>query len=48
LGLDDITFDGVGQFGIENIFPHAVQLAGDGFGNFWILDVDKQTRVCLG
>lgn len=40
-GLEQITFDGVGQFGFENIFPHSVQLAGDGFGNFWILDVDK-------
>jgi len=40
-GLDEITFDGVGQFGFENFFPNSVQLAGDGFGNFWILDVDK-------
>jgi cell wall assembly regulator SMI1 len=41
-GIDEITFDGVGQFGFENIFPHSVQLAGDGFGNFWILDVDNK------
>ena len=41
-GLDEITFDGVGQFGFENIFPHSVQLAGDGYGNFWILDVDNK------
>ena len=27
--------------GFEEFFPHSVQLAGDGFGNFWILDVDK-------
>ena len=39
-GLDKITFDGVGHFGFENVFPHSVQLAGDGFGNFWILDID--------
>jgi len=38
-GLDDVTFDGVGMFGFENIFPYSIQLAGDGFGNFWILDV---------
>ncbi len=42
LGLDKITFDGVGQFGFENVFPNSVQLAGDGFGNFWILDVDSK------
>jgi hypothetical protein len=39
-GLDDITIDGIQEFGFENIFPNSVQLAGDGFGNFWILDVD--------
>lgn len=41
-GIDEVTFDGVGQFGFENIFPHSVQLAGDGFGNYWILDVDSK------
>lgn len=41
-GLESITFDGVGQFGFENIFPYSVQLAGDGYGNFWILDVDNK------
>lgn len=40
-GLEEVTFDGVGEFGFEEFFPHSVQLAGDGFGNFWILDVDK-------
>lgn len=39
-GLDEVTFDGVGHFGFENVFPNSVQLAGDGFGNFWVLDVD--------
>ncbi len=41
-GLDEITFDGVGQFEFENIFPYSVQLGHDGFGNFWILDVDSK------
>lgn len=39
-GLEEVTFDGVGQFGFDKFFPNSVQLAGDGFGNFWILDVD--------
>lgn len=39
---EEVTFDGIGQFGFENIFPNSVQLAGDGFGNFWILDVDDK------
>lgn len=40
LGLEEVTFDGIGQFGLEEFFPNSVQLTGDGFGNFWILDVD--------
>ncbi|KKX46623.1 SMI1/KNR4 family protein [Sphingobacterium sp. IITKGP-BTPF85] len=40
-GLEKVTFDEIGQFGFEEFFPYSVQLAGDGFGNFWILDVDK-------
>ncbi|WP_018626992.1 SMI1/KNR4 family protein [Niabella aurantiaca] len=40
-GLDEVTFDGVGKFGFEQFFPNSVQLAGDGFGNFWILDVER-------
>lgn len=37
--LDQITFDSINQFGLEQIFPFSIQLAGDGFGNFWILDI---------
>ena len=40
-GLEEVTFDGVGQFGFEEFFPTSVQLARDGFGNSWILDVNK-------
>ena len=40
-GLEEITFNGIGQFGFEEIFPNSVQLVGDGFGNFWILDIDQ-------
>lgn len=40
-GLEEVTFDGIGQFGFEEFFPNSVQLAGDGFGNFWILDINK-------
>jgi hypothetical protein len=41
-GLEEITFNGIGQFGFGEIFPNSVQLAGDGFGNFWILDIDQK------
>jgi hypothetical protein len=38
----DVTFDCIGQFGFENIFPYSVQVGHDGFGNFWIVDVDSK------
>ena len=37
---DEIHFDGVSEFGFENIFPASVTLADDGVGNFWIVDVN--------
>lgn len=40
-GLEEITFDSFEQFGFEEFFSNSIQLAGDGFGNFWILDIDK-------
>lgn len=39
-GLDTINFDAVNTFGFEEFFPNSIQLTGDGFGNFWILDID--------
>jgi hypothetical protein len=32
--IGEDTFDGIGQFVYENVFPCSVQLASDGFGNF--------------
>lgn len=40
-GLEEIRFDAFGEFGFEAMFPNSIQLAGDGFGNFWILDIDS-------
>lgn len=40
-GLEEVRFDSFGHFGFEELFPHSIQLAGDGFGNFWILDIDS-------
>ena len=41
-GLEEIRFDTFGQFGFEEMFPYSVPLAGDGFGNFWIMDIDSK------
>jgi hypothetical protein len=39
-GLEEVTFDGLGEFGFEHIFPHSIQLGHDGSENYWILDMD--------
>lgn len=36
---EEVTFDRIGQFGLEDIFPTSVEIAEDGFGNFWVVDV---------
>lgn len=41
-GLEEVRFDAFGQFGFEEMFPNSIQLAGDGFGNSWILDIDSK------
>lgn len=41
-GLEEVRFDSFGLFGFEEMFPNSIQLAGDGFGNFWILDIDSK------
>lgn len=41
-GLEEVRFDSLGHFGIEEVFPNSIQLADDGFGNFWILDIDSK------
>ena len=41
-GLEEIRFDAFGQFGFEEMFPYSIELAGDGFGNYWILDIDSK------
>ncbi len=41
-GLEEVRFDTFGHFGFEEMFPNSIQLAGDGFGNIWILDIDSK------
>jgi len=43
--LGGVTFaDPSGVFGLEEVFPHAVALAGDRFGNFWVVDLTQESR----
>ena len=42
--LDWIDFTGAsGSVGAEDILPHGLPIAGDGFGNFWMLDLTPRT-----
>lgn len=40
--FDEVNFDSFGDFGFESLFPNSIELAGDGFGNFWILDISHE------
>lgn len=38
--FDAISFINADTFNLEAFFPNVVELAGDGAGNFWLLDID--------
>lgn len=40
-GLEEVRFDAFGHFGFEEMFPSSIRLAEDGFGNFWVVDIDS-------
>jgi hypothetical protein len=37
--LESFSLVDIGGFGLEEIFPCAYSIAGDGFGNFWVVDL---------
>jgi hypothetical protein len=41
----DIHFAGSDGFGLEEIFPCAVDIAADGCGNYWVVDLLKDSRA---
>jgi len=45
--LESIDFSGglTAGFGMEEIFPHAIPIAHDGFGNYWIVDITKESTT---
>lgn len=44
-GLEMVNFDSIGEFGFTELSPTSVTLGHDGFGNFWILDIDKSGKL---
>jgi hypothetical protein len=44
--LESIDFSGLyPEFGMEEIFPHGVPIAHDGFGNYWVVDLTAQSET---
>ena len=44
--LESIDFSGLlTGFGMEEVFPHAVPIAHDGFGNYWVVDLTAQSSI---
>lgn len=41
--LDDLDFTGSLSFEYKDMFPHSLAIAGDGFGNFWVIDLMSQS-----
>jgi len=41
--LEEVKFATLPDFGLEEIFPCAIELAHDGCGNFWVLDLTKHS-----
>lgn len=42
--LESLEFGGLGTFEFPEVFPHAVDLAHDGFGNYWVVDLTSGSR----
>jgi hypothetical protein len=39
--VETVAFDAGFSFGMEDILPRVVPLCGDGFGNFWVVEVQR-------
>jgi hypothetical protein len=44
-GLEMVHFDSIGQFGFWELSANSLTLGHDGFGNHWILDIDKNGKA---
>lgn len=44
--LDSVSFEGGLAFEMPEIFPKGLPIAGDGFGNFWVIDVLSAPEAC--
>lgn len=45
IDFSGLTFSYGMGFGMEELFPHPVHIAGDGLGNFWIVDLTSNSEM---
>ena len=43
--IEEVRFADVEGFGLEDVFPHAKELAVDGCGNSWIIDLTSESKT---
>ncbi len=44
--VQEVDFSGLeGGFGLEEIFPHAISMVHDGAGNFWVVDLFRDSTA---
>ncbi len=43
--IDEVRFADVRGFGFEDVFPHAKELAVDGCGNSWVIDLTSESKA---
>jgi hypothetical protein len=43
--IEEVRFADVQGFGLEDVFPHAKELAVDGCGNSWIIDLTSESKT---
>jgi len=43
--IEEIRFADITGFGLEDVFPHGKELAVDGCGNSWVVDLTSESKV---
>ncbi len=44
-GLETAYFDSIDEFGFTELIPHSITLGHDGFGNFWVLEINDKGEL---
>ena len=44
-GPEMVYFDSIGEFGFTELSPNSIALGHDGFGNYWVLDLNEKGEL---